>query len=166
MSNSKVYNVVLSTMYNAAEPFGNLIKPISVSNLANASWIVNWDGLFGQDLLLYKRCRLRYELISNANGSLTATANTGFLALTGVSTDKQASNIPGAFLGLITIDVAPGTSVFRFYKSNLSEIHGIEVNLPRGLSEVGIRFYNDDAITFQTGVVDYIVQLQFELFNE
>jgi hypothetical protein len=160
------FNLLLSTYLTAAEPYGNLLKPISVSNLADAQWLVNWDGLFGHDALLYKKCDLRYELISTQSSGLTATANTGFLALTGISSAYQAGNIPSTLLGLLTIQAGPAASNYRFLQNSLADAHGVQINIPTGTSSIGVRFYNDDAITLQSGVVDYIIRLQLTLYNE
>lgn len=160
------FNLLLSTYLTSTEPYGNLLKPISISNLADAQWLVNWDGLFGSDALLYKKCDLRYELISTQSSGLTTTANTGFLALTGISTGYQAGNIPSTLLGLVTIQNAPTTGNYRFIQNNLADAHGIQINVPSGVGQLGIRFYNDDAITLQTGVVDYIIRIQLTLYNE
>ena len=162
-----VYNLLLSTYFNASEPYGNLLKPIgSVANLATVCWLVNWDGLFGADALRYKKCVLRYKLVSAASASITPTANTGFLSLTGVSTDKQAGNIPSTFIGVITPEVSPTSGSNRFNLSTLGDYHGTQINVPQGTSELCIRFYNDDAITFQANVTDYIINFQLHLFNE
>jgi len=160
------YNVVLSTQYTATQPFGNLLRPIGNGNLANVTWLVNWDGLFGADALRYKKCVLRYRLVSETSASITAPNNTGFLSLTGVSTDKQAGNIPSAFIGLITPEVSPTSGQNRFNISTLGDFHGTQINVPSGTNELAVRFYNDDAITFQSNLTNYIINLQFSLYNE
>lgn len=160
------YNIILSTLLSTAEPYGNLIKPLSAGNLANVTWLVNWDGMFGQDALRYKKCILRYKLVSQTSASITPTANTGFLSLTGISTDKQAGNMPATVLGVISPDASPTSGQNRFNLSTLGDFHGIQVNVPQGTSELAVRFYNDDAITFQSNVTDYIMQIQLYLFNE
>ena len=161
-----VYNIALSTSASMAEPYGNLIKPISASNLANVSWLVNWEGLFGQDIMRYKKCVLRYNLISESNGTLTNNANLGFLVATGISTDKQAANFPGTLLGFLQPSAAIGTTQYCFSLNNLADYHGVQINMPAGMSEVAIRFYNDSDFTFQANVPHYILQLQFHLFND
>lgn len=160
-----VYNVILSTSITTAEPFGNLVKPIDKTDLANVTWLVNWDGLFGQDVLRYKKCVLRYALISNSSASITTLANTGYLVATGLSTDKQAGNYPGTFLGLVTIQTAPGGNS-RFYTDNLGDFHGVQINVPTGVGQLGFRFYNYDAQSTQGNIPNYVLQLQFHLFND
>jgi hypothetical protein len=163
------YNFAVSTQFTTAEPFGNLLRPIPTSgttNLANMTWMVNWDGLFGSDALRYNKCVLRYRLVSESSTTLNATTNTGFIGLTGIATDKQAGNFPSTFIGLVTPDASPISSQFRFNLSNLGDFHGYQVNVPRGVGEFGIRFYNDDAMTFQANVTNYIAHFQLHLFNE
>ena len=162
------YNVILSTQITTAQPYGNLIKPINNGNLANTEWLVNWDGMFGQDALRYNKCILRYRFISDAsaNTALNANANTGYIGLTGISTDKQAGNFPSTFIGLITPEVAPGTNVNRFNVSTLGDFHGMQIHVPQGVSPIGVRIYNDDAMSFQANVPNYIMHLQFYLYNE
>lgn len=161
-----IYNVILSTSIDVSAQYGPFLKPIQASPLTDVRWLVNWGALFGNDGDKYKKCKLRYELISDSNGGLTTAACNGFLTLVGVSTSHQASNFPATFLGLTTIETAPGTSVFRVFRSNLADVHGIDVNIPTSISEVGIRFYNEDGITLQGSMVNYMCQLQFELYNE
>lgn len=161
-----VYNIVLSTAADMAQPYGNLIKPISNSNLANVTWLVNWEGLFGQDLLRYKKCVMRYSLISESNTTLSGTANLGYLSVTGISTNKQIANIPGTFLGIIFPQGAIGTGNYRFNIGNLTEYEGIEVNMPSSISELGVRFYVDSENTLQVNIPHYVLQLQFHLSND
>lgn len=161
-----IYNVILSTSIDVSAQIGPFLKPIQSTPLTDVRWLVNWGGLFGNDADKYKKCRLRYELISDSNGGLTTTACNGFLTLVGIGTSHQASNFPSTFLGLTTIEQAPGTSVFRVFRSNLADVHGIDVNIPTSIGELGIRFYNEDGITLQGSMVNYMCQLQFELYNE
>lgn len=163
------YNVILSSQLTTAEPYGNLVRPINNSNLANTEWLVNWDGLFGNDALRYTKCILRYRLVSEpvAVGTLTPAANTGYIGLTGVATDKQAGNFPSTFIGLITPETSPSaTASNRFNVSTLGDFHGMQVHVPQGVGSLGVRFYNDDAMSFQTGVPNYIMHLQFFLYND
>jgi hypothetical protein len=147
-------------------PFGNNLRPVQSANLANYAWLVNFEGLFGADLLKYSKCILRYKLVSEPSSSMSGVTNLGFLALTGLSTDKQAGNIPACYLDILKVETAPVVaSNYRFYQTNMDEFHGIQINMPTGTQEVGVRFYNDDAITFQTNVPHYVVALQFELIN-
>lgn len=161
-----VYNLALSTSTSMNQPMGNLIKPINADNLANVTWLVNWDGLFGQDVLRFNKCVLRYRLVSESNGTMTNNNNIGFLVATGISTDKQASNFPGTLLGIIVPSQAIGTTQYSFNTDNLGDFHGIQINKPYGVSEVGIRFYLDSEFTFQTNVPNYVLQLQLHLSNE
>jgi hypothetical protein len=162
-----VYNVVLSTLMTQLPPFGNNLRPVQSSNLANYSWLINFEGLFGADLLKYNKCYLRYKLASEPSTSMTGGANLGFLALTGITTDKQAANIPAAYIDLLQVESAPvAASSYRFYQNNLEHSYGVQINVPSGTQEVGVRFYNDDAITFQANVPNYVLTLQFVLSNE
>ncbi len=161
-----IYNVILSSSMNGDITAGPFLKPIQATPLTDVRWLVNWGALFGNDGDRYKKCKLRYELISDSNGGLTAPACNGFLALVGISTSHQASNFPATFLGLTTIEQAPGSSLFRVFRSNLADAHGIDINIPNGIQEVGIRFYNEDGITLQGSMVNYMCQLQLELYNE
>lgn len=161
-----VYNLALTSSASMNQPMGNLIKPINADNLANVTWLVNWDGLFGQDVLRFNKCVLRYRLVSESNGTMTNNANIGFLVATGISTDKQAANFPGTLLGIIVPSQAIGTTQYSFNTDNLGDFHGIQINKPYGVSEVGIRFYNDSEFTFQPNVPNYVLQLQLHLSND
>lgn len=162
-----IYNVALSTSYNVANPNGNNLQPIQSADKANCIWRVNFEGLFGQDLLKYKKCYLRYKLASDPTASMTGAGNLGFLALTGISTDKQAGYIGGTYLDLLQVETAPvAASSYRFYQSNMGDMHGIQINVPTGTIEVGVRFLTDDALTFQTNVPHYVMTLQFYLTDE
>ncbi len=160
------YNLILSTLMTQNAQYGNNLKPVQSSNLANYAWLVNFEGLFGADLLKYSKCILRYKLVSEPSSSMSGVNNLGFLALTGLSTDKQAGNIPACYLDILQVEAAPiVASNYRFNQHNMDAFHGIQINMPSGTQEIGVRFYNDDSITFQGNVPNYILALQFELIN-
>lgn len=163
-----VYNLLLSTSADMAQPNGNLIKPLDNSNKANVSWLVNWEGLFGADILRYKKCVMRYQLVSDAITNLTNIAdNTGFIVVSGISSDKQSGNYPGTFLAISYPQTGiGGANTGRINIESLSNSHGVQVNIPSGISELGVRFYKSVDFSFQTGMVNYVLQLQFHLSND
>lgn len=163
-----VFNLFFSTLMTTAQPYGAGIAPVDKSNLANVSWVVNWDNLIQsevKDVSISRNCLLRYRLISSVNStSLSTTANTGYLSIAGLSTNKQPANIPSVFLGLISPELIPlATPTYRFNESTLEDANGIEINMPTGNQQLTVRYYNDDAMTLQANVPEYVLHLQLEV---
>ena len=165
-----IYTLYLSTMITAQAGVFNNLVPIDKSNLGNVSWFVNWNDLF-KDVNQngkYSHCRLRYQLISLTSANLTVANATGYLTISGISTNNQSSAVSSTILGLVTPSLSPAGSTNYYYNIGSLEQHGININIPSGNSQISVRFYNDDAISLMASgnLAEYNLLLQFELYNE
>lgn len=91
----QVYRLLLNTETG----FPNLLNN---TDKANVSWNVDYDSLFNRDNYAYKNCRLRYKIISQESGSITSGANTGILAINGLSSRYVSKNTSMLPLDIIT----------------------------------------------------------------
>lgn len=165
-----IYTLYLSTQISAVAGVYNNLVPINKSNLANVSWFINWNDLF-KDVNQngkYNQCRLRYQLISLSSANLTLTNATGYLTLSGVSTNNQSSAVSSTILGMVVPTLAPAGGTNFYYNIGSLEQQGININIPNGNSEISVRFYNDDAMSLMvpSNLTEYTLLLQFELYNE
>lgn len=165
-----IYTLYLSTQISAVAGVYNNLVPIDKTNLANVSWFVNWNDLFkdANQNGKYSHCRLRYQLISLTSANLTVANATGYLTLSGVSTNNQSSAVSSTILGMVTPSLSPaGTTNYYFNMGTLQE-QGINVNIPQDNSQISVRFYNDDAMSLMVSgnLAEYTLLLQFELYNE
>lgn len=165
-----IYTLYLSTQISAVAGVYNNLVPIDKSNLANVTWFVNWNDLF-KDVNqngTYSHCRLRYNLISQTSANLTVTNATGYLTISGLSTNNQSSAVSSTILGMITPALSPLGGTNYYYNIGSLEQQGININTPQGNSQISVRFFNDDAMSLMTSanLAEYTLLLQFELYNE
>jgi hypothetical protein len=189
VAESQVYRLFLNTETG----FPNILAN---SDKANTSWLVDYDSLFNRDNYNYKNCRLRYKLISQPSGSIDATANTGVLAINGLSSRYVSKNthmlpldiiVPkmtytgtGTVAGTITGTAPSQTTsqtpaLFTVRGQLIADTiatTGIDIDMPFGMTTLNPQFWqigfgsngNADNI-LQTLVSEYVLMLQFELYN-
>ncbi len=193
----QVYRLLLNTETG----FPNLINN---TDKANVSWNVDYDSLFNRDNYAYKNCRLRYKFISQESGSITADANTGILAINGLSSryvSKNTSMLPLDIIspqfrytglgstpvtstGTISGTAPSQTTANTFtqaaslytYKAHMYSdtmaTTGIDIQIPYGMTtlnvqlwQIGFGAFNNADNILQTLTPEYLLMLQFELYN-
>lgn len=91
---SIVHQLYLSTSYGS--------NRYDVSNLSAAKWLVDWDTFFRGDNYNYDKCRIRFNLVSEA----VTSANFSYTNAMGVLSSSFAGQYtfggPGTVLGLLT----------------------------------------------------------------
>jgi len=189
VAESQVYRLFLNTETG----FPNIL---SNSDKSNTSWLVDYDSLFNRDNYNYKNCRLRYKLVSQTSTSINAAANTGVLAINGLSSRYVSKNTSMLPLDIIVPTMTstgtgstPGTiagnapsqtttqpaALFTARGQLISDTMattGIDIQMPFGMTSLNPQFWqvgfgatgNEDNI-LQTLVPEYILLLQFELYN-
>lgn len=167
---STCYTLYLTTN---SIPNQNELSPISNTNLANVSWIVDWDVLFSNEQPKYKHCRLRYEF-QTQNKATSSNWDTylGYLTCN-LASNHQGTTGMGTVLGLLYytfkvhyISGRVGTECTQF-EINTMNTAGIDIVVPRGRDVLNIKLMNDDAFTqFNQHQQNWQILMQFELYNE
>lgn len=160
----KVYQLYLSTMITT--PKTNNVVPLNVSDKGNCTWQVDFKSLFNGDNLKYKRCQVRFNLISetwtagasdwnNYTGYLSVNLPSSFCSTTGMGTP----------LGLISPTDAPttGSSTHCYLVSTLGDQVGVDINMPSENQFLNVQFLNDDSFSIISSVPNYQLLLNFEL---
>jgi len=162
------YTLWLSTLITS--PSSNYVVAINSSNLANASWRVDFDNLFGEKASEYKFCRLRFNLAGETFTASVPASNdwtnyNGYLSVS-LPSSYQACTTNGTILGIISPTDSPisGTSVHCMLSSTLSEC-GVDINVPTGVQQVNIQMMSWSNNQFFTTMQNYAILLNFELYN-
>ena len=162
------YTLWLSTLITS--PSSNYVVAINSSNLANASWRVDFDNLFGEKASEYKFCRLRFNLAGETFAASVPASNdwtnyNGYLSVS-LPSSYQACTTNGTILGIISPTDSPisGTSVHCMLSSTLSEV-GVDINVPTGVQQVNIQMMSWSNNQFFTTMQNYAILLSFELYN-
>ena len=158
VAESQVYRLLLNTETG----FPNIIKN---TDKANTSWNVDFDSLFNRDNYNYRNCRLRYKLVSQESASVDAAANTGLLAINGLSSryiSKNTNMLPldiyaptmryigtGTTPSTITTSTTPQTvsqpaalfTVRGQIVLDTMATTGVDINVPYGMSEINPQFW-------------------------
>lgn len=163
-----VFTLWLSTQITS--PTSNYVVPIDKTNLANASWRVDFDNLFGNKQKEYKFCRVRFYLIgetftASSPGSLDWSAYSGYLSVS-LPSSFQASTTNGTILGITYPTDAPttGTSIHCMIANTMSEC-GVDINVPVGVQEMRIGLMSWLNNNFITTMQNYSILFAFELYN-
>jgi len=165
---SKVYTLYLSTFASATDiPANSLVIPVSRSNLANVSWLIDFNGLFKGDQHKFRRCTIRHKLTSE--GWTGADGNwesyTGILCCT-LPSSYTASTTNGTVLGLLYPTTLPTGGTRHCYVSDtFGDQNGVEINMPSGSTQVAFQIYNDNAPTFisNPNAPNWQILIHFEL---
>jgi hypothetical protein len=162
---SKIYTLYLSTLITT--PVNNLVVPINKTNLANVSWLIDFNGLFNGDQHKFRRCTMRHKLTSEgwvgADGNWEAY--TGILCCT-LPSSFTASTTNGTVLGLLYPTTLPTGGTRHCYVSDtFGDQNGVEINMPSGVVPVSFSIYNDDAMTFinNPSAPNWQILIHFEL---
>jgi hypothetical protein len=92
--------------------FGGSAYTTTRNTVADVNFLINWDSFFNGDNNKYKKCRLRYDFISDSaptNNPFTPTANNGVLILNGINPSASYTN-GGMPLGLIDVQSITATN--------------------------------------------------------
>jgi hypothetical protein len=162
----RIYSIYLST-YNTI-PVNNGVVPIDITNPANASWMVDWENLFKGDQQKYKRCTLRYQLISNDwTGTSTNFKNFSLPISCNLPSMFHSSTSIGTTLGLIYPQTVPtGGANHCFVGNTLQNAHGVDISIPSGVFPFTMTFGANDTFgvsTVNSVLTGYILFLQFQL---
>jgi hypothetical protein len=165
----RVYTLYLST-YNSV-PANNGIVPIDKSNIANASWLIDWNGLFKGDQTLYKRCNVRFHLITNSwAGTGTNFDNFSVPVSCNLPSMYHSSTSTGTTLAIVhpeTVRTGGSTHCINF--NTLQNAQGVDISIPTGVGQFTFTFNANDTFavsTITTVLTGYILLLQFELSEE
>lgn len=188
VAESQVYRLFLNTETGFPGILSN-------TNKASTSWLVDYDSLFNRDNYAYKNCRLRYRLVSQPAGSIDAAANTGVLAINGLSSryvSKNTNMLPldiivptmfatgtGSTPGTITAGtpqvVAQPAALFTVRGQLIADTMattGVDIQMPFGMTSINPQFWQvgfgatgNADNILQTLAAEYMLILQFELYN-
>jgi hypothetical protein len=143
----------------------------STSTKANSTFQVDFDALFQGRGHLYKKCRVKANLISNsqANSTISSTINEvlGVINLIGLSSTHNLG-INGILIGTTfpRSTGVTGTANSHYLVNNwFTNIYGAEIQVPTSKQNIGIQFIKNDG-TLMISVPDYLLTLQFELFEK
>lgn len=142
-------------------------KPYNKSNLANCSYNVAWAALFrnSRDLLDKRdvKCRLRVQLLSQQNTSITHAANEGTVRVNFGSSSQNTNQ--GVIVGMVK-PIASATTAGNFYlECDTTATPGVEINVPVDMTDFNVRIFNS-AETLQVNVPEYEMFLHFEIEDE
>lgn len=161
----KIYTLYLSTLITA--PTSNLVVPMNKTNLANVSWMIDFNNLFRGDQTKFRRCTVRYKLVSAGwTGADANWESYGGLLVCTLPSSYASATTNGTVLGLLYPETLPTAGTRHCYISDsLANQTGVDINMPSGVCPVSIQFYNDDAMTFinNPNAPDWQILLQFEL---
>lgn len=160
------YTLYLST-YNTT-PVNNKVVPIDVSNPANATWMVDWNGLFNGDQHKYTRCSVRFSITSNPwAGGTTNFYNYSIPFSCNLPSMYQSSTTIGTVLGLLHPETIPtGGTQHAYIESTLGNHIGVDINVPTGVFPLTITFGSNDSFgvsTVNALLTGYMLLMQFEL---
>lgn len=150
------------------------VTPVNNINLANVSWNIDWDELFRYRQSEYKRCRLRFEMMTQLEqGTPVWNSTLGYLTCNLASSNSATTGV-GTPLALLHYAYKrryiPGTGAEGMaaqYLINTMETTGIDILIPRGRSVLNVQLINDDANTpFVLQNENYQLLFYFELYNE
>jgi len=165
----RVYTLYLST-YNSV-PANNGVVSIDKSNIANASWMIDWDGLFKGDQNKFSRCNLRFHLITNSwAGTGTNFDNFSAPVSCNLPSMYHSATSTGTTLAIVhpeTVRTGGSTHCINF--STLQNAYGVDINVPTGVSQFTFTFNANDTFavsTIPSVLTGYILLLQFELSND
>jgi len=162
-----VYTLWLSTQITT--PVTSVV-PIDQSNLAKASWRVDFDSLFRKENYNYKYCRVRYNLIGE---SFTASSPAGgdwtnynsYLAVS-LPSSFNSLTTSGTVLGLVFPQDSPitGTGVHCIISNTMNE-YGVDINVPTSTQVLTVTFMNWITNLPNDVMQNYQVLFAFELYN-
>lgn len=167
----RTFNLYLSTMLTS--PTSNYVIPVNKSNLASVTWNVDFENLFRGWNKKYKRCTLRFFLLMSDWGANTTDWDTfnGYLTCN-LPSVAGSSTVNGTMLGLVYPTATPTSPdppahTHCMIVNTLGDQQGVDIMIPQGVQNVTLQFYRDRdptvGTTFMAGVVDYQIQLLFEL---
>jgi hypothetical protein len=162
---SKIYTLYLSTLVTA--PVNNLIVPLNKTNLANVTWMIDFNNLFQGNNSKFRRCTVRHKLISTgwAGSDTDWESYSGILCCNLPSTFASSTN-NGTILNIINPQtISIGGTRHCYISNTLGYQTGVDINMPSGVFPVTFSFYNDDALTFinNPNAPDWQMMMQFEL---
>lgn len=126
---TEIYSLYLSS-YSS-----NQSQLIDNSDKANCSWNINWDEFFHGDNYNYKKCIVKFKLVSATTTSayLSHVNNSGYLGIN-IPSSNQASTSVFTVLGLIYPSDAPA-SLQSISGSNITNINTISSNIPTATTQ-------------------------------
>lgn len=159
------------TLYLNTALTNNYSKPIDTTNLANVTWNINWDDLFGGDSSKYSSCHVRIHLISDtwSSGLTDWSDYVGYLSCSLASGFQQQRGQNGTILSLLYPKMGVNTiqgSVVSYDVSTLDTKTGVQINIPRGSSPFTISLRQDNptsALISWSTAPNWSIFLSFEL---
>jgi len=147
-------------------------------------WIVDFDSLFRRENYNYKKCKLRFNIVSRTTGlpvpSLPKFKPTISYLACSLSSNYNATNLiqPTLLNAMVLVD-SPVTSVRKWIHPNVntSENVGASINMPQGIQQFTISVGDAANLTSATNfgsfvsptqynlIFQYHILLQFELYD-
>lgn len=141
----KTYQIYLSTTITT--PNLGCINPVNLTSNNNASWQINFKSLFGNDYGKYKRCSVRFHLISEDFAS------------------SDQANVFDAMAGYLTVNFPSNSSITIGQGLPLGLIRGISTGLTTGdPTYYPLVFYDDSTLGNNQGV-DIPMPAENQIFN-
>jgi hypothetical protein len=156
-----VYTLYLNTAQTNA-----YYKPIDTTSLANVTWNINWDDLFGGDSSKYSSCNVRLHLVSDAwvAGASDWSSYVGYIACSLSSGFQQQRGQNGTVLSMLYPKMGLNTitsSVTAYDVSTLDAKNGVQINIPRGSSPFTISFRQDNSTS---SLISWSTDPQWSIF--
>lgn len=161
-----IYTLYLNTALTNAYS-----KPIDATNLANVTWNINFDDLFGGDSSKYSSCMVRMHLVSDtwASGLTDWSDYAGYISCSLASSFQQQRGQSGTILSLLYPKMGTNTiqaSVVSYDVSTLNSDKGVQVNIPKGIFPFTISLRQDNptsALMNWATAPNWSIFLYFEL---
>lgn len=160
-----IYTMYLNTYDSFPSMYSNASK-------ANVSWLVNWDQFFDNDNLRYNKCKVRIQLISVGDATVTQADFQGVL-VSNFASRYNGNIIRDTPLGIISVTATPTATINIFSVDTLQTL-GQNISVPYGSQYLTLGLYKPgygavgSASNVLLGVtsINYQVMLQFELYDE
>jgi hypothetical protein len=136
---------------------------------SKAKYEVNFNSLFQQRQRFYKKCQVRYELISEYKASTLLPNVIGGIYIAGLSTQ----NTLGAYGLPVVNNLQPQTSAavqsggWFFNNRNISDVNGVQLcSIPSGTQVIQVNFVSVLDVPLQPGnIPNYQLKLFFEFYD-
>jgi hypothetical protein len=136
---------------------------------SRAKYQVNFNSLFNQRQRLYKKCQVRYELLSEYKGNTPLQNVVGGIYITGLSTQNTlgAYGLPIANVLLPQISSAVEADGWFFNNRSTTDTNGVQLcSIPSGTQVIQVNFMSVLDVPLEGGnIPNYQLKLYFEFYD-
>jgi len=171
---------IYSLYLNTADP-----NAISNTDTTIISWIVDFDNLFRKENYNYKKCKLRFKIVSRTSTLPVPSIpkfkpSISYLSCS-LSSNYNATNLmqPTLLNTMVLVD-SPATAVRQWIHPNANTMEnvGTSINIPKGIQQFTISIGDSANFASKTNfgslvgatqynlIFQYHILLQFELYDK